>query len=119
MDERECDLNAYLSDIEEAEQEIDRLERENQILRIIAKDLHWMARRYADGRMTYAANTVNGHARALLAMGVELNPTGDRTIWARDGMGRLYDGLTDDEAAQGAPLEMWRYSVLTEGFEQQ
>lgn len=76
-------------------------EDENATLRAIARDLHWMARRYADGRMTYATRLFNDHTRTLLALGVPLNPTGDSTVWARDGMGRAYDHLTDDEAAQG------------------
>lgn len=80
-------------------------EDENATLRAIARDLHWMARRYADGRMTYAASTVNEHTRTLLALGVKLNPTGDGTIWARDGMGRAYDHLSDEEAAQGRPYD--------------
>lgn len=77
------------------------IEAENQALREIAKDLHWLARRYVDGRSSYATSLFNGHVRALLAMGVELNPTGDGTIWARDAMGRAYDHLTDAEAALG------------------
>ena len=77
------------------------LEAENSKLREIAKDLHWMARRYADRRQSYATGTFNAHTRALLAMGVDLNPTADGTIWARDQGGRAFDGLTDDEAALG------------------
>lgn len=74
--------------------------REQELERIV-RDLHWMARRYADGRMTYATSMFNNHTRRLLELGVELNPTGDDTIWARDGMGRAYDGLSEQEAAQG------------------
>lgn len=84
--------------------EIALLIRECEALRRIAADFHWMARRYADGRSSYVTGLFNDHTRALLAMGVELNPTGDGTIWARDAMGRAYDGLTDDEAAQGSPM---------------
>jgi hypothetical protein len=69
----------------------------------IATDFHWMARRYCDGRMTYSTSLFNEHTRALLAMGIELNATQDETVWASDGMGRLYDGLSDSEAAQGRP----------------
>lgn len=84
--------------------ELARLTRDCEALRRIAADFHWMARRYADGRSSYVTGLFNDHTRALLAMGVELNPTGDGTIWARDAMGRAYDGLTDEEAAQGSPM---------------
>lgn len=77
------------------------IERE---LKVIAKDLHWMARRYADGRSSYATSLFNRHTRKLLRLGVELNQCGEGTIWARDSMGRRFDGLSDDEAAMGSPL---------------
>jgi hypothetical protein len=77
------------------------LRRENDTLRRVAGDLAWMARRYCDGRMSYAPSLYNDYVRALLALGVPLNPTGDGTIWARDGMGRGYDGLGEEEAAMG------------------
>lgn len=70
-------------------------------LREIARNLHWMARRYCDGRGSYATGMFNDLTRELLAMGIELNPTGDGTIWARDDRGRGFDGLTDAEAAMG------------------
>lgn len=76
---------------------------ENDALRNIARDLHWMARRYADNRQSYSTSLFNGHTRDLLRLGVPLNPTGDETIWARDMMGRNYDGLSDEEAAMGGP----------------
>ena len=68
----------------------------------IAQTFHWMARRYADGRMSYATSLFNECVRSLLAMGIELNPTQDGTIWARDSMGRAYDKLTDEEAQSDA-----------------
>lgn len=80
------------------------MEAENRKLREVAKDLHWLARRYADGRSSYATSLHNDHTRTLLSLGVPLNPTGDGTLWARDRDGRAYDGLTDEEAAQGRPL---------------
>lgn len=60
-----------------------------------------MARRYADGRSTCAARTYNDHTRRLLALGVPLHPDPivNGSVWARDGMGRAFDRLTDDEAA--------------------
>jgi hypothetical protein len=62
----------------------------------IVRNFHWMARRYADGRMSYVTGLFNDHVRALQQMGVELNPTGDETVWAKDGMGRAFDGLPVD-----------------------
>lgn len=56
-------------------------------IREILKDFHWMARRYVDGRSTYATSLFNEHVRALIKMGIELNTTGDNTVWARDGGG--------------------------------
>lgn len=61
-------------------------------------DLHWMARRYADGRQSYATSLFNDIARRLIAAGIKLNQC-DGTLFARDAMGRGFDGLTDEEAA--------------------
>lgn len=33
----------------------------NDILQVIIADLHWMARRYADGRRTYVPKMLNDH----------------------------------------------------------
>lgn len=88
--------------------EIADLRAENVSLREIAKQLHWMARRYADGRSTYCTSMFNEYTRILLALDINLNPTGDGTIWARDGMGRRFDRLTDEEAALGQPPDWYR-----------
>ncbi len=61
---------------------------ENASLKAIAIHLHWMARRYVDGRQSYATSLHNENTRELLAMGVPLNATGDGTLWARDAGGR-------------------------------
>lgn len=76
------------------------LEIENATLKRIVQNLHWMARRYADGRQTYATSMMNEATRDLLRMGVNLNMC-DGTLWARDGGGRPFDGLTDEEASMG------------------
>lgn len=77
------------------------IENENGILRLAILDCWWMARRYADGRSTYAARTYNDHTRKLQALGVSLHPDPivNGSVWARDGMGRAFDGLTDEQAA--------------------
>jgi hypothetical protein len=78
------------------------VENENGILRLAILDCWWMARRYADGRMTYATSTYNDHTRKLIALGLPLreDPLANGTVWARDGMGRAFDKLTDAEAAE-------------------
>lgn len=80
-----ADLQAALRT---ASVEIERLKR-------MATELHWMARRYCDGRMSTAPCSFNELVRGLLASGVSLG----EPLFARDGMGRPYDGLTDAEAA--------------------
>ncbi len=86
--------------------ELTRLRAENVRLRAIAHDLQSCARRYADGRRTYVPGMVNDATRYLLSIGVPVNPCGERIIWARDGMGRAYDGLTDAQATSGTPEAM-------------
>lgn len=72
--------------------------REIRLLRKAIQDVWWMARRYCDGRSTYAASTYNQHTRNLLALGIELNPTGE-------------------EAAQGRPPE-WLPPAEQRDYEQ-
>lgn len=61
----------------------------------IIRDLHWMARRYADMRSSYAPSLLNRHVKDLLEFGYELR----EPLFARDGMGRSFDGLTDEQLA--------------------
>lgn len=89
-------------------EELARLRAENAALRGIASDLQWQARRYVDGRLSYAVGLHNDHVRTLQRLGVGLNATGDGTVWARDGMrwrkgvtGGYTDGLTDAQVAEG------------------
>ena len=77
------------------------IEHENEILKQIASNLAWQARRYCDGRQSYVTSMFNDDIRKLISLGVELNPTADGTIWARDAQGRAYDHLTPEEAALG------------------
>lgn len=94
--------------------ELARLRGENVALRQIAADLHWMARRYADGRRSYAVGMFNRHTLALLKMNVSLNATGDGTIWARSGYGRGHDGLTIAEAAAGREPDWWHQDLAAD-----
>lgn len=82
------------------------LKDENTLLRRIVVDFHWMARRYADGRQSYATSLFNSHTRDLLHIGVELNPTADNTIWASDAMGIKFCGLSEAENTPGTPEAM-------------
>jgi hypothetical protein len=79
------------------------LKRKIAALEYAALKLHWMARRYADGRQSYAVGMFNDITRDLLDLVIKLNPTADGTIWAKDGMGKGYDGLTEAEAQNGTP----------------
>jgi hypothetical protein len=72
-------------------------------LTAIVIDFHWMARRYANGRNSYVTKLFNDYTKELLKMGFTLNSTVDKTIFAKDSMGRNYDGLTDREATDGTP----------------
>lgn len=72
---------------------------ESAALKRIIEDFHWMARRYADGRMSYAVSLFNDCTRKALDLGCELNPTADGTIWARDGMG-VPDGSPPPSASE-------------------
>jgi hypothetical protein len=63
------------------------------------KDLLWMARRYADGRMSYASGSYNRIAKWAHSQGIEPDYS-DGTPFARDGMGRAYDELSEGEASE-------------------
>ena len=75
-----------------------QLINENNRLKEICCDLAWMARRYADGRMSMAVSTYNNSVEELVKMGVYLKPDSisENTIWAKDGNGRQFDQLHDD-----------------------
>jgi len=89
-------------------------ELENHQLKKIISDIWWMARRYADGRSTYATGMFNNAIRQAEALGVELNPKPEGTIFARDGMGPGYAGLTQEEYDLGEPVDKWALQVVPE-----
>lgn len=64
---------------------IQELRAENMKLREIAKDLQWMARRYANVRQTSAPYIVNMATRYLLSIGVKLNDCAGEGIYAKQG----------------------------------
>lgn len=73
------------------------LENDLFVLKNIVSDLHWMARRYADGRASYATSMFNDATRKLLRMGVRLNPTTDGKLFADDRMGPAFSGITPED----------------------
>jgi hypothetical protein len=61
------------------------LKHENQILREVIRETLWMAKRYANGRSTFAPTTVNEAIDALLKLGVELRMDSE-DLYVEDGM---------------------------------
>lgn len=55
------------------------------------RDLHWMARRYADGRATYAVSLFNSITRTLIREGVILESTDKEPLFAKDLHGPAYE----------------------------
>jgi len=71
-----------------------------EILKQKLKFFQALARRYCDGRQTYIVSQFNQETRELLELGIELD-TVDGIVWARDGGGRSYDGLSDESCTPG------------------
>ena len=59
--------------------------REKQLESII-RDTLWMARRYADGRSTYAPDMYNRAADLAIQLGVVWKPDKNGEVYATDGM---------------------------------
>jgi hypothetical protein len=54
----------------------------------IIKEIYWMARRYADGRTSYAPHMYNDAMWSAVVLGLDLKTdpiTSPPTIWAADG----------------------------------
>ena len=88
---RECLLAEAIESANDIE--VAKLKGEIATLRNIIRDFHWMARRYADGRSSYAPGMFNRHVQALINLDFEFADNAPR--FARDGMGRDFDGLTE------------------------
>ena len=65
---------------------LDAIKLRLSVLEMIVKDFHWMARRYCDGRSSYAPSLFNEHTKRLLELGIILDSNSDGTIWAGDGV---------------------------------
>lgn len=87
----------------------------NALIKIV-QDFHWMARRYADGRQTYAPSLFNKDVTSLLEMGIKLDANSDGTIWAKDGGGRDFDRLTDEQLINNSPAAMGDYIPLPRNY---
>jgi len=74
-------------------EKLKNIEIENNTLREIIKDTLWMARRYADGRMTYAAITLNEalDRAASIGLTVEDDATLKDPKYATDGNFGFWD----------------------------
>ncbi len=77
------------------------LQRQYDELKQAFLDIHWMARRYADGRRTYAVGMMNDATRTALAQGIDL----PKPWFARDGSGRAFDGLSIEEYQEATELD--------------
>ena len=53
-------------------------QKELEVLRAVIQDTFWMARRYANGRHTYAPVTINECLDTLASVGIEIE--GDETL---------------------------------------
>lgn len=94
-----------------------QLRDELAALRQSAVKLAFYARRYCDGRSTFAPSDYNEIARALIALGLKLSPdpAAGNTIWASDGGGRAFDGLTPDCLKPDSPGSRGEYVPLPPG----
>lgn len=76
--------NCPLTPLAPAQAEIERLTEERDEARSVVRDTLWMARRYADGRKTYAVGMFNDAAELAIAGGYASGEP-DGTMLARDG----------------------------------
>jgi hypothetical protein len=74
------------------------MKNDKKALENLISELHWMARRYADNRTSGVTRLFNDVTKKLLRMGVRLE-SGKEGCFAKDRMGRSYDGLSEAEAA--------------------
>jgi hypothetical protein len=77
---------------------IKQIEEENQALKYIIAQTLWMARRYADGRSSYAVGMLNDAVHELDRTGLSHlftgDPAEDYKRFADDGMFGKYDSTT-------------------------
>lgn len=87
---------------------IKKILEENEKLKEIIKDTLWMARRYADGRSTYAPRTFNMCVHKLDELGLAHLHIGDCSEndkrYASDGMFGEWDSAIKDFIKKGESL---------------
>lgn len=66
--------------------EIAKLKAERDEARQIVRDIHWMARRYADGRLSYAPGMFNDAIRKAVEGGwLRLTSADKESVYAKEG----------------------------------
>lgn len=75
---------AYFMGAEDYKDKIKRLQKQNHQLRTALTEIWWMARRYANGRSTYAPYEFNSVTQKLRHVGL-LTDTDNGEMWASDG----------------------------------
>jgi len=94
-----------LSALSEATERAGRMERERDEARGVVLDTLWMARRYADGRQSYAVGMYNDAAKIAEAGGYAKGEP-DGTLYALDGLRPEYQAV--EQRAQAAQAEATR-----------
>lgn len=77
-------LGEFRVDMEAKLQKVGSIFDDRDEARQIVRDIHWMARRYADGRNTYAPSMFNQAIKKAVEGGW-LQGTDDEPLYARDG----------------------------------
>jgi len=70
--------------------------KREELLEYIIRETLWMARRYADRRMSYATSMYNNAARIAQSLEI-LDKNPDGTWWAEDLDGISFSGLSEEE----------------------
>lgn len=86
---------SYLKRIKQDATRIASLERERDEARQIVRDIHWMARRYADGRMSYAVGMFKDAVKKAADAGWLPEPQNGEGLYAKDGMEAGRNALRD------------------------
>ena len=75
---------AYFMGAEDYKDKIKELQTQNEHLKEAVAEIWWMARRYAEGRSTYAPHQFNIITQSLRESGL-LDDTDNGELWASDG----------------------------------
>lgn len=75
---------AYMMGAEDYKDKIKKLQTQNEYFKEAVAEIWWMARRYANGRSTYAPHQFNTVTQSLRDFGL-LTGTDNGELWASDG----------------------------------